>query len=98
MGCGYGDCLPQLRRPSRAAEKAVLRHHGRGDQTSTGSGGTADGSLNATLMPIGDYAAIVLGVLGLLSHTAGLEASAPSCPAPPLVALADAAATLRPAV
>src|SRR5260370_843596 len=72
----YGDFLPQLLGPAGAAEKAVLRHHGRGDQTSTRNGETAHDCLDWYVSTGGRSATIVFGMLRLLSHTPSLETSA----------------------
>src|SRR5947209_358041 len=83
--------------PAGAAERAVVRHHGSGDQTPTWSGATAHGSVYSFSSPGGRGAAIVSGVLGLLSHAAGLEASATGRTPLPRPALAGATAALCPA-
>src|SRR5262245_6331117 len=92
---GYGVFVPQLRRPFGAAEKAVPRHHGSGDQTSTRNGGTAYGPLSTVCRRRDGHAALVLAILGLLSHTAGLEASAAGHAAAPRQTLAAAAVAVR---
>src|ERR1700737_3127696 len=78
-----------------AAETAVLRHPGSGDQTATRNGESADGSIYCLLVWRGCRAAIIPGMLGSLSHTAGLEASATSCPPASRLALANPTVALR---
>ena len=78
-----------------AAETAVLRHHGSGDQTSTHNGETADGSIHCSPVRCGCGAAVLPGVPGILSHTAGLEASATSGPPASRLALANPTVALR---
>src|SRR6266446_2649754 len=88
------SCQPQ----SRAADKAVLRHHGSGDQTSTPNGETAHGSVYAARTCCDQGTAIVYAVPGSLSHAPDLETSTTSRPARPRSALAAATAALGLAV